>query len=259
VKRVLFVSDLHCGSYHGLVPPSGFAQCADTPKLKLLHEEMWARTMKWCSAYEADLLVVNGDAIDGKMSKNSGIGGIVDLWRQVEMAAECIKAIKAKAIVMTRGTPYHTQIEGQNCEDLVAQRVGARIENSLLLEIEGVTVDIRHFCGRSSTANGQFAPVSRERILQALEAERDRNYAKVYVRSHVHRHCYCGEGDLRESSGWLCMTTPALQCRGVAYGALRCSGRTDFGVVWGKFNKGNVTWEVKAERLEGERRELVKL
>ncbi len=259
MRDVLFISDPHCGSYHGLTPPSRFADRKQFPKLNQLHREMWSKTMEWCHERKPSILVINGDAVEGPMKKNSGIGGTVDMLEQVEMAVECIKAIKAKTIVMTRGTPYHTTVEGISCEDIVSQRVGARIENSLLLEIEGVTVDIRHFCGRSSTANGQFAPVSRERILQALEKERDSNHAKVFIRSHVHRHCFCGEGDLRESSGWYCMTTPALQCRGVAYGALKCSGRTDFGVVWGRFDKGNVSWQVRAERLESERRELISL
>ncbi len=77
-KRLVIISDLHCGHRAGLTPPdwqSDFRKNSKTQRNKFaeLQRELWqfyADTIN--DLRPVDVLVVNGDAIDGKGSLSGG-------------------------------------------------------------------------------------------------------------------------------------------------------------------------------------------
>ena len=112
-KRVVAIADLHCGHRSGLTPPA-WQWARDTgyratDKFGILQHEMWQWYVSALTPLRPiDLLIVVGDAVDGKGSRSGGTELITsDRNVQVDMAAKCIKLARADRYAMVRGTGYH--------------------------------------------------------------------------------------------------------------------------------------------------------
>lgn len=248
-KRVVVVSDMHCGHRVGLTPPGWqmAPQNAERRKWAKAQKKLWdfyAQTID--SLRPIDILLVNGDCIDGRGGKSGGIElSFVSQQEQCDVAAECIGYVKAPIIIMARGTDYHTgQVEEH--EDDIAQQVGARkIGNHEWVDVNGLVFDLKHHVGSSTIPHGRHTAVARDRLWSILWAERGQApKGDIYIRSHVHFFNYCGGQD------WLGMTTPALQGLGGRYGSKRLSGVVDFGVVSFDVDKsGGYTWQAHVAKV----------
>lgn len=186
-----------------------------------------------------DLLVVNGDAIDGKGQGNEGKELITsDRREQCEIAKECILQIKSKKILLIRGTPYHTGY-GEDWEDVLAGMVNAAdIGWHEWADAEGVILDFKHKISRAETAK------DKEAIANLLWAERSvQPISDILIRSHVHLHVY--RGDYRR----LVMTTPCLQGWS-GYGVSQTLGPIDMGMTVIDCNKGGYSWHPLILNLE---------
>ena len=226
-KRLLIVSDFHCGHEVGLTPPKwnpGFAG----DHMAAYRAEMWGRFVGAVRELGTiDVLVANGDLVDGRSEKTGGLEIIVlDRELQAHMACDVISAIGAKKLYMTRGTDYHVGPH-ESWENLVAERLGAEhIGDVINLDVNGLMFNFRHHIGGSQTPIGRTTPLAREAAWNVLwHVRHDFPMADVIVRSHVHYHAFTG------GPGWLAMTTPALQGYGTRYGERRLSGLIDWGFV----------------------------
>lgn len=227
MKRVLVVSDFHCGHEVGLTPPQWNPDFA-ADNMTQYRTTMWENFRKAARMVgHVDVLFANGDLIDGR-GERSGSSEIIvlDQTLQAQMAVQVIRSIQADKIFITRGTDYHTGF-AENWEDLVAGDLGAeRVGDVLNVDVNGLMFNLRHHIGGSQTPIGRQTPLAREVAWNALwHVRQDFVLADVIVRSHVHYHAYAG------GPGWLAMTTPALQGYGTRYGERRLSGLIDWGVV----------------------------
>ena len=241
-KRILCVSDLHCGHRVGLTPP-GWWRGEEEP----LQREMWTwfeRTVKEQGPFDAcfDL----GDNIDGAGSRSGGVELITrDLLEQVEMATQCLRVIPTEQFVMVYGTPYHVSLEGTDMERQIAENLGgAIISGHEWVDVNGCVFDLKHKCGSSSTPQGRHTAVARARVWNDLWALRNMApRADVFLRGHVHYHQDCG--GVRNNRPWRAMTLPALQGPGSKYGVRECEGEVHFGlVVFEVDENGAFTWQV---------------
>jgi len=248
-KRVVVISDLHCGHQIGLTP-TGFdpdERPARGARLWDQRREIWNWfTNKISRVGKIDVLIVNGDAVDGKGPASGGTEQLyIDRNDQVEMAASVINYIGARKVLMSYGTSYHTGKQ-EDWEDAVAREVGAeKIGGEDNVEINGKIINYRHHISRSSVPHGRFTAIAKEQLWNGLWAERgEYPKADIIIRSHVHYHVYCG------SSGWLAMTTPGLQGYGSKYGGRRMSGTVDIGFVTITIEKsGEFAWRPVLLRL----------
>ncbi len=259
-KRLLIVGDMHCGHSFGLTHPRWQVLPQNTaPQRKRQVAKYQKEVWEWLEGEvkklrPIDYLAVMGDAIDGKGKKSRGVEiSFPDLGDQVDMACDVIEWFRAKKVVMIRGTPYHVG-KGTSSEDAIAKEVKAAIEDQIFLDIHGLILDLKHHVGRSAVPHGQHTAIARERMVDALEAERGRfPHSDVTVRAHVHYHRYAG------GPGWLAMTCPALQGPSI-YGNRIMSGDTDFGfLVFDIAKDGGYTWEARLANLEVQRKKTVKL
>jgi hypothetical protein len=229
-KRVVCVGDFHCGHYAGLTPPEfqgAFPHIPYYEKFTALQRECWNWYAKMLKALQPiDLLIVNGDAIDGNGVKSGGTELLTtDRRVQAEMAIECAREAKAKRIAMTCGTGYHTGNE-EDWEYIIAKELKASIGSHEWFSVNGLVFDCKHHLGSSSVPHGRHTAEARDRYWNILWAERgDQPKASIFIRSHVHYHSIAG------GVGWLAMTLPALQATATKYGSRRCSGTVDFGLV----------------------------
>jgi hypothetical protein len=265
MKRVLIVSDLHCRHLVGLTPPAyqlappkrgaqyatahAARLAAQTEKIAAIQREAWA----WWR-YEVkrvgrvDLLIANGDLIDGTGARSGGTEeASTDRLSQVAVAVECLSIVRAKKIVMSYGTAYHAG-DAEDFETLIADAMGAKIGAHEWVDVNGCVFDVKHHVGGSTIPHGRGTAIAREALWNALWAEREQQpRASVIVRSHVHYHAFCGGAD------WLAMTTPALQAAGTKYGARRMSGTVDFGfVVFEVDERGGYQWRAHLANLKSQ-------
>jgi hypothetical protein len=169
----------------------------------------------------------------------------MDRDEQAEMAEEPIKLPRAKHIVMSYGTAYHSG-KTEDWENQIAKAVGAaKIGSEDTIEVNGLLINYRHHVGSSTIPHGRHTAIAKEVLwnqLWSLRGEYPR--ADVLIRSHVHYHRYAGAAD------WLAFTTPCLQGYGTKYGGRRMSGTIDLGVVWlDVYSKDKYTWDRKILRM----------
>lgn len=257
MKKLVCISDLHCGHRVGLTPPEyqWINKRSDHiwRKFGTVQKQTWdwyARKVEEIG--RPDILVVNADCIDGRGERSGGVELITgDRNEQAKIAMQCIKLWNPKAIVMTRGTAYHTG-DIESWEDIIAYQLGCKIGDHEWLEINGVVFDFKHHCGSSSVPYGRKTAVGREQLWNDLWADaRLQPRADWIVRSHVH---YCEGGfKFRGDKEIWAITTPALQAMGTRYGATRCSGTVDFGLIsWDIDEKGVRDWHRHIAYIPGQ-------
>jgi len=234
-KRMVVISDLHCGHLVGLTPPSWHFK--QDGKLYKVQKELWNWYISEIKKLKPiDILVVNGDAIDGKGERSGGTEQVTtDRIEQVNMATQCIEYCNAKVVRMTYGTPYHAGI-GEDWEQMVAENVGGKIEAHAWFDVNGTVFDFKHKVGGSTIPHGRFTAAAREKLWNTIWNSRDKQQPKAdfVIRSHVHYYTKC------ETIDWAAITTPALQMYGSKYGARQCTGTVDVGfLVFDIDSKGN--------------------
>lgn len=255
-KTVVIVSDFHCGHVVGLTPPKYQSASGSLAKFGEMQKAVWkfySELMK--KLQPIHLLILNGDAIDGKGERSGGTELIeADRTEQVQMATQCIEKAKAKNIVMTHGTPYHTGVT-EDFERSIADAVGAKIGGHEWIDVNGLIFDCKHKIGSSVIPHGRHTAIARDRLWNQLwSIDEQQPLADIIIRSHVHYFKYSGDADV------LAMTTPALQGYGSKYGARQCSGRVDIGLVWFKIgDKGDYSWKPEIMRTELQKTRALKL
>ena len=224
-KRLLVVSDLHCGSRWGLMKDN------NNPQWKA-----FSSAIDKLKPFEVCL--VNGDCIDGKGERTGGIEQITtDRIEQKNMAIDCLDYIGAKKYLFTYGTPYHAGKE-EDWEKLIAEHFDARISGQCFFEVNGLSFHAKHKIAGSTIPHGRFTPLAKQNLWNLFWQEFDEvPRVQVFIRSHVHYFSFCGD------ESYLAMTTPALQGWGSHYGERMCEGTVAFGfVVFDVQNDKEFTW-----------------
>jgi len=244
-RVVLVVSDPHCGHKVGLTHPDFDSVPSKNNSVEYALWKYRRECWNWCCAtakeIKPDIVILNGDAVDGKGDKTGGTELITsDRGEQVDMAVALLEQFGARNIYISFGTPYHSG-NFEDWEKQVADKVHAdKIGSHDWLSVNGLVLDYRHHVSSSSVPYGRTLSISRERTWNLMWSDKDYGFprADVLIRSHVHYFSYAG------GRGWLAMTTPALQGIGTKFGARRMSGTVDFGVVSFKIrDKENWTWQ----------------
>lgn len=235
-KRMVVISDLHCGHLVGLTPPQFQGKFIDHDiakhnKLVRVQKSMWdffsSEIIKLQKEKDIDLLVCNGDAIDGEGWRSGGAELITtDRTKQVSIAKSVIDFVDAKKIHIVSGTPYHCG-SVEEYEGILAEQLDCKYENHCWLDINGQVFDFKHHCASSSVPHGRYTPIAKEAMWAKLWGERKLipQNVKYLIRSHVHYHSLISDSEMSA------MTTPALQGFGSRYGAKVCSGTVDIGFI----------------------------
>jgi len=231
-KSIILTGDWHCGGRTGLTMPE--YQSNDSPGSEYeyyakIQQAMWFFYSSGIDSirdkYGIDLLVINGDAIDGNGSKNGG-GEMLYTDRniQVKMAEKIARFINPKKCLVIAGTPYHTGQE-EDFEATLASNLNADFGSHEFVDVNGLIIDCKHKVGSSGIPHGRHTAIAREALWNLLWNEKGvQPRADVLIRSHVHYHGYCGDSDT------LRMTLPAMQLW-TKYGGRQCSGTIDLGFV----------------------------
>ena len=228
-KRIVVISDLHCGHRVGLTPKRHQPKVdRNAPHYLKKLAQMRAYMWRWfeaaiTSVQPIDKLIVNGDAIEGKGEKTGSTELITaDRALQAEIAADAINFVGAKEVWATYGTPYHTGA-AEDWEDIVYSKVNnfRKIEAEGHYDVNGLQIICKHFIGNSSSPVSRATAISTAQVKQMLWALTGHQpLANLIIRSHIHRSFNFGDTGMNFQS-W---TTPGLQGLGSKYGARQCDG-----------------------------------
>ena len=245
-KRMVIISDLHCGHEFALTPPDWWARddsnAESVSKAGAFQRELWqfySGTIK--SLQPIDILVVNGDCIEGKGESSGGIELITpDRHEQARMAYEAIKLTEAKKVRILYGTRRHTGKE-EDFESVLVDKIGGDVEihGHDFFNINGCVFDIKHKVTSSTVPHGRMTSMARARLWNVIwNSEHARQpKADVIIRSHVHYHQFGG------GPSWLSLTTPAL-CYNSSFGIRECEGLVDVGLIcFDVDSKGGYVWQ----------------
>jgi hypothetical protein len=222
-----------------------------------IQDTLWATYLKLVrSLRPIDVLIVNGDCIEGKNPRGGGTELITaDRDEQVAMATYAIRMAEARKKVITYGTAYHAGTD-EDWENQVAREVDAdKIGAHEWVDVNGLIFDVKHHIGSSSIPHGRYTPIARDRLWNVLWQEyEEQPKAHILIRSHVHYFAYVG------GENWLGITTPSLQGMGSKYGARRMSGHVDWGMLsFDVADKENWSWKWHIRRLKPQKAKLVKI
>lgn len=253
-KKVVVISDLHCGHLAGLTPPHWHT---DRNRWGENQQEVWKL---YCASIllqqPIDVLIVNGDAIDGKGPKSGGTELITsDRNEQCRMAVECIKYCEAKKIVCIAGTAFHTGAE-EDFEEQIAAGVGATLGSQEWIDINSIILDVKHHLSNNSLPHTKGTAVSRDQLWNVyLSAMEIQPKADIIIRSHIHKAIA-----VRDSNRSLAIVTPGLQGFGSKFGSRRVSGTIDVGITWFNiYNDGKYTWDFDIFNIYTHQPEIIKI
>lgn len=207
--RMLVLSDTHCGNRVGLTPPAFWNE-----ETRQWLEPLWTFFDNMLRQVgRVDLLVANGDLIDGPQKKDPTALLETDIEKQVEMATDILKMVPADKRVIVKGTGYHTD---ENCsfEAFVAKALGTEALDEYCCEIYGRLCQFQHVVGRSDIPYGQYTQIAKEMIRDMLQSVlEDFRAATLLGRAHVHYYVGVELGDNERGirKAW---TNPALQLKG---------------------------------------------
>lgn len=247
-KKGIVVSDPHCGHRTGLTMPA-FWQ-GEMLELQKLCWEWFAEKHKEEGPF--DFACFAGDLIEGKMTRNGGVELIeTSLIRQADMATELVNYIGAERNYFCYGTPYHTSEGGEDYEDLIAREAkNGVIKDQVILDIDGVIINMRHHVGGSSMPFNWTA-LSKEKISDILWADAfGRENANIILRGHVHRHHFQG-GVEASGDQWVAMTLPCLQLWTHFGGRRITSPPITYGFTVIEINNGEFSWKTHTMSLKG--------
>jgi len=260
-KRVVALGDTHTGHLAGLTPPDFFEGRNSKlwRKVRKLNEECWAAFRKIIHKLQPiDILVVNGDAIEGPGS-SSRTGAteliITDLGEQQRAAVQVISTVNAKRVFFTYGTPYHTTALGTDMERKIAEAFGGDIQAQQNLDVNGLVFNCRHKVSNSIVPYGGFTAVARDLLWNHMWADTgEAPEADVLIRSHIHHYAFCGD------NRGLAMTLPALQAPMTKYGGRQCVSIVEWGLVhFDVTNKEEYAWQSHLVHLAGVKRRATKV
>ena len=198
-KSVLFGSDFHNGSINSLCSPD--PQREDGLQIKPTSQQraLWNLFEKIPDRLtkKPTLFVVNGEPIDGANRRSGGRGcWTTHLGDQINDFAKCIKIIPYEHLLLTRGSPYHVDLDGTNFEEITAQQLNAdhyrafggsgKTDYQVNFEINGKIFNATHHVGYSRWWQYRTTPLAVEMVKMHFDHGKRKFHTDVMVRSHVH-------------------------------------------------------------------------
>jgi len=201
MKKILVVSDLQVGSRYSNWPEKmpikdgGYWRL--NPGQQML-ADAWDKFLKLAIQIKPNILVLNGDMIEGAQEKAKGVPVITsDLGEQAEAAIMLLQPLckSIKEIYCIKGTSYHDSDQAGPLER-IAKELGCIPFRPyqytawvLNLDVNGVILNFAHTISVSTGLYRATAP-DREGIWSALAGRSKVPDADAVIRSHVHLFCH---------------------------------------------------------------------
>lgn len=210
-KLVFVLSDLHCGSTVGLLPPDFVTGEEQTVKQNAAQKWLWScwlDSLKWAETLAGKdpyAVVVNGDLIEGNHHRTTQIIS-PDVSDHIKASIECLAPITKKSArtFIVKGTECHTG----SAEAGIVKALGLPdpAVDRLNLDVNGVRCVFRHHIGTSTRRALAATQLSIQLSEEQVEAANNGDVLpRVLGCAHRHKFGYY------EDNHGLCFVTPPWQ------------------------------------------------
>ena len=213
---VLLGSDFHNGSIYSLCSPHPTREDGLEIKPTSQQKALWDifERIPDRLTKKPKVFVVNGEPIDGG-NRHSGGRGLwtTHLGDQITDFGKCIKTIPYDHLLITRGSPYHVDVDGTNFEEITAQQLNAdhyrafggsgKTDYQANFEVNGKIFNATHHVGYSRWWQYRPTSLAVEMVKMHFDHSKRKFHTDVMIRSHVHYYC-----EVRFLNT-MCMSTPA--------------------------------------------------
>jgi hypothetical protein len=248
--RLIAIADLHAGSSTALtVNPRNEIQ----EKVLTLYEETITHF-----GPEPDVVLVNGDAIQGCSTRNRDVKIATATEQAVDAAQNIYKWKAKKEYIIIGGTGFHTESDGEDMDRFVCgelekllradKNVTTKVTyyDKLKAVLNGwFRVEARHKIGASSIPHGRATSPMRSKMWNVLSAAAKAGGGPVamthlFLFAHVHYY-------LRQEDDLGCVVIlPCWQAIGNKYGSRECDGLITLGTT--QLVVGEDTWSLDTKR-----------
>ena len=198
-KSIVAWTDVHDGATTALCSAEPYNSELDTV-IKLNRTQKTLRNAWFDSiddlVQKPDLVVVNGEPIDGANKKQVGQQTwSTNLEDQMNDFIRLTKEIPHKDIMFVRGSGYHTTLDATNFEEVLANRLNAvkyraygghgATDDFAFIEMYGKIFNFAHHIGFNKSPAYRTTALARE--MAGMHFEHDKlGRADFIIRSHVH-------------------------------------------------------------------------
>lgn len=198
-KMMIAIGDTHIGSEGALMPLEVNSEewCEGRNRRYFpnqIQKDIYKRwEMMIDESPRPDILLLNGDLVDGKNYKETGMGSwTTDSLLQARVLADLVKMLKPRQIVATSGSPYHSD-NNPNVDKIATEMCGGTFMGGYAnININGKRIYAQHKISVSkSTWQYRGTPLGRALVLAALN-EKEMGHYDIVLKSHAHYFCYCG-------------------------------------------------------------------
>jgi hypothetical protein len=219
-RILVALSDLHCGSDVGLLPPKVTLEDGreighgTNPWQKWLWSA-WTEAMRWVgevAGKDGYDLLLNGDMIEGIHHRSDEVVA-AKLIEHIAIAKECLGDVVkgAREVYATKGTECHTA----DLESVLMACLGrGKAHNFIQFDMNGVLVDARHHMPVTSRLHLEASALSVVMANNRSNAVRARHKpARIFIRGHRHvpGHYCDGESLIAVNGGWQGLTRHAAK------------------------------------------------
>jgi hypothetical protein len=199
-KRILIVSDLHVGSTTALCSEHPVtSDLGTTYNPNPLQKQLFRAWKDMIKALKGtvDLLVVNGECIDGANVKQVGQQSwTTNLEDQMNDAKKLIEMIPYRKVLLLRGSGYHVQVDGTNFEEIMASKLKNVVKYKAyggqgstdyfaFVKIYGKVFNFTHHIGFSKAEANRTGALAKE--MKGMHFQHDTlGRADGFIRSHAH-------------------------------------------------------------------------
>lgn len=243
-KRILILSDTHCGHPLGITPPRLWVKDEYSALQKITYEWL-ERELDGEIVQGIDMALLNGDLIQGAPHNDTLELITTNFKKQAEIfleVGELLGLQRIKKIRATYGTPAHVT-KGFDAEDIVTEGFSIpRPSDTYRFTSNTLQVAARHHGRSSTTPYGQGTQLWKEWVREQLNAvimETATDAADLIIRSHVHYFLFM------EMAKGYALSTPCLQLPGSIFGRRMMPAYYDVGFVVLEIDEHGVPTVVK--------------
>ena len=201
-SSMIFGSDFHCGSLYAICSPNPIREDGLEIKPAKQQKALYSILEKVTDrlTQKAKVLIINGEPIDGANRRSNARGvWTSDLGDQITDFGKVIKIIPHEKLYLTRGSPYHVDLDGTNFEEITAKQLDAeshkayggsgKTDYQANFELNGKIFNVTHHVGFARWWQYRPTALAQEMVKMHFDHAKRKFHTDVMIRSHVHYYC----------------------------------------------------------------------
>jgi hypothetical protein len=197
-KTLLALGDIHSGNEGAVMPEEVNSEDVNSGRNRRyfptkIQKDILKKWYEMCDECpKPDILLLNGDLVDGKNYKDSGLGTwTTDMNLQASALADLVKMIKPRQIIATTGSPYHSD-RNPNSDQIAVEKCGGTFKGGYAsIKINNHRIYAQHKVSVSKVWQYRTTGIARALVMATLN-EPEYGHYDVLFKSHAHYFTFAG-------------------------------------------------------------------